>query len=71
MDKLDINIAIRRCASIEDELKSIGATKLMNEREAIKHNIKEAFIDEHAQGESFYDEVSNWEAVSQLKTKDE
>ena len=71
MDKLDINIAIRRCAAIEDELKSIGANKLINEREGIKHNIKEFLIDEHSQGESFYDEVSNWEAVSQLRTKDE
>ena len=66
-----IEIMVRRCAEIEDELKSIGATKLMNEREGIKHNIKEFLIDEHSQGESFYDEVSNWEAVSQLRTKDE
>ena len=66
-----VEIMIRRCAEIEDELKSIGAAKLMNERDAIKHNIREIFITEHAQGESFYDEVSNWEAVSQMRTKDE
>ena len=66
-----IEIMVRRCAEIEDELKSIGAKKLIDEREGIKHNIKEFLIDEHSQGESFYDEVSNWEAVSQLRTKDE
>ena len=66
-----IDIAIRRCAAIEDELESIGAKKLLIERDGIKHNIKEFLISEHFQGESFYDEVSNWEAVSQLRTKDE
>lgn len=71
--------AIRRCAAIDNELESLGAYKLLDERMELKDLLKEYLktaikISTPAtiKGEAdAYDEISGWEAVVRERTKDE
>ena len=77
MAEFEIDISIRRCAAIEDELKSLGATKLLKEQKELKDSIKRWLIGhkedtvDHGQSIAFYDEVSNWQATVSERTRDE
>ncbi len=78
MVKFDIEIAIRRCAAIEDELESLGANKLLKEQKELKTSIKEWLIGNKEKSKlepetdiAFYDEVSNWQATVSERSKDE
>jgi len=78
MVDFEADIAIRRCAAIEDELESLGANKLLNEQKELKTSIKRWLITRKEENGTeqdvevaFYDEVSNWQATVSERTRDE
>ena len=76
MVEFSIELALARCAAIEDELESLGIKKLRDEQEQLKKSIKAWLIEAKLKGfvkndVAYHDEESNWEAILSERTKDE